>query len=46
VPAAPSRVITSDACHFSVVADRWTPRAADGSPAYAAEWNFLLGRPR
>jgi hypothetical protein len=46
VPAAPSRVITSDAYHFSVVADRWTPRAADGSPAYAAEWNFLLGRPR
>ncbi len=32
-----------DAYHVSVVADRLTPRASDGSPAYAADWAFLLG---
>ena len=35
-----------DAFHVSVVADRVTPRAADGSPAYAADWAFLLGSAR
>ncbi len=35
-----------DAFHVSVVADRLTPRAADGSPAYAADWGFLLGSAR
>ena len=44
--AAPARVVAPEAYHFSVVADRWTPRAADGGPAYRADWNFLLGRPR
>lgn len=33
-----------DVYHVSVIADRLTPRAADGSPAYAADWAFLLGR--
>ena len=32
-----------DAFHKSVVVDPLTPRAADGSPAYAADWAFLLG---
>ena len=35
-----------DAYHVSVVADRFTPRAPDGSPAYRADWDFLLGRAR
>ena len=35
-----------DAFHGSVIGDRLTPRAADGTPAYAADWEFLLGRPR
>jgi pimeloyl-ACP methyl ester carboxylesterase len=32
-----------DAFHVSVIADRLTPRAADGRPAYAADWRFLIG---
>jgi acetyl esterase/lipase len=35
-----------DAFHVSVVADRLIPRAPDGSPAYAADWAFLLGSGR
>jgi predicted esterase len=35
-----------DAYHISVVADRFIPRAPDGSPAYSADWDFLLGRAR
>ena len=35
-----------DAFHVSVVADRLTPRAPDGRPAYAADWGFLLGSAR
>jgi predicted esterase len=35
-----------DAFHVSVVADRLTPRTHDGSPAYAADWSFLLGSGR
>src|SRR5438445_450508 len=32
-----------DAYHVSVVADLLTPRAPDGSPAYAGDWAFMLG---
>jgi hypothetical protein len=35
-----------DAYHVSVVADRFTPRAPDGSPAYNVDWDFLLGHAR
>jgi predicted esterase len=35
-----------DAYHVSVVADRFTPKAADGSPSYATDWRFLLGPSR
>jgi hypothetical protein len=35
-----------DAFHVSIIADRLTPRAADGRPAYAADWGFLLGSGR
>ncbi len=36
----------SDPFHVSVVADRLTPRAPDGRPAYAADWAFLIGSAR
>src|SRR6266851_272226 len=32
-----------DPFHVSVVADRLTPRASDGSRAYSGDWAFLLG---
>jgi hypothetical protein len=35
-----------DAYHVSIIADRLTPRAPDGRPAYAADWAFLLGSAR
>ena len=37
-PALPMLVATAG--------DRLTPRAADGTPAYAGDRKFLLGRPR
>ena len=51
IPASQIRVFTSDpastappgAYHPSVVANGATPRAADGSPVYLADWRFLLG---
>ena len=45
VSLAPAAASTGlfDAYHVSVIADPLTPRAADGSPAYAGDWAFLLG---
>jgi pimeloyl-ACP methyl ester carboxylesterase len=45
-PAATLNVTFTDAYHVSVVADRFTPLATDGRPAYAADWGFLLGQNR
>jgi acetyl esterase/lipase len=45
-PAAALGAGFFDSYHVSIVADRLTPRAADASPAYAADWVFLLGRGR
>jgi hypothetical protein len=45
-PAIPLERVFPDAYHASVVADRFTPRAPDGSPAYGTDWDFLLGRAR
>ena len=41
----PARSITSDPYHL-IVPNGAVPRAADGSPAYSAEWRFLLGHSR
>ena len=48
VSLAPAAEVTSsfDAYHVSVVADRVTPKAADGRPSYVADWGFLLGHNR
>ena len=36
-PATSLDVVLADAYHVSVVADRFTPKSADGGPAYAAD---------
>lgn len=35
-----------DVYHGSMVSERSTPRDANGDPAYAADWAFMLGAPR
>jgi hypothetical protein len=39
----PAVALSDNAYHPSVVANRPTPRAADGTPSYLEEWRFLLG---
>jgi hypothetical protein len=36
----------TDVYHGSMVSARTTPRDANGEPAYAADWAFMLGRPK
>ncbi len=45
VSLAPAAALTGpfDAYHVSVISDRLTPRAPDGSPAYAGDWAFCSG---
>jgi len=42
-PATSLDVVLADASPVSAVADRYTPKSADGGPASAADWGFLLG---
>jgi len=35
-----------DVYHGSMVSERSTPRDANGDPAYAADWAFMLGQPK
>ncbi|HEY4472792.1 MAG TPA: hypothetical protein VGN21_16585 [Stellaceae bacterium] len=48
VNLTPAVEVTSsfDPYHVSVAADRVTPKAADGSASYVADWGFLLGPAR
>jgi acetyl esterase/lipase len=39
----PAAALSANPYHPSVVGNGATPRAADGTPAYADEWRFLLG---
>jgi hypothetical protein len=39
----PARAVSGNPNHPSVVGNAATPRLADGSPAYAAEWRAMLG---
>jgi len=42
-PNTPANV---DVYHGSMIAERSTPRDANGAPAYAADWAFMLGTPK
>jgi pimeloyl-ACP methyl ester carboxylesterase len=43
---APSRMTGPNPYHLSMVGNGTTPRAPDGSPAYAGDWRFLTGTSR
>ncbi len=42
----PARVVSDNPYHPSTVSNGATPRAADGTPAYLAEWRAMLGEVR
>jgi hypothetical protein len=39
----PARLVGPNPYHLSMVGNRVTPRDAQGTPAYAEEWKFLVG---
>jgi pimeloyl-ACP methyl ester carboxylesterase len=43
---APSRMTGPNPYHLSMLGNGTTPRAPDGSPAYANDWRFLAGTSR
>lgn len=42
----PARMMGPNPYHLSMVGNGATPRAPDGSPAYASDWRFLTGASR
>jgi pimeloyl-ACP methyl ester carboxylesterase len=42
----PARMVGDNPYHLRMVGNGATPRAPDGSPAYASEWRFLTGTSR
>jgi predicted esterase len=42
---APARAVGANPYHLSMVGNGATPRDAQGAPAYAGEWRFLVGTP-